>query len=407
MPQRSAAVAVSIAVALCLGAAVGCGTGRAPGGESDTRHTPPARQAEPEVESQASGDKTTRWTSHITAYATALPAIPNARLQLPRISPDSKWIAYLDREDADALIPNDSVVTGKDLDGVSLWVRPVDSPDGARSVAGSGACWPSWSPDGKVLLFVSYDPDDHRRSSLGLYDVDTGVVGRKSVGLRHMMMPTFNPARDRIAVSAYGEAPDTAIIFIVDPLSGQTLPGPASDRGAQMFPRWVGDRSLIFIELDEDAAYLMRWTLGDKYATQITRLSAPGSVFDARHILGGINDPLRGDGRAFAYYNMNENRVELVGITSPAHWRLPNGFIGGVWWGDDWFIAASDDRVELASSKRADDRADRPRMIHLVNGRWLPLWADHAQQAVILAGEDKTSGDFTLLKLWLTVGDED
>lgn len=345
-----------------------------------------------------------RWAGHVTAYAVSRPQIPNARLQLPRVSPDGRWIAYLDRDEAGAPITPDGLITGKGLSGVSLWVRRVDDTQDAKAVALTGACWPSWSPNSRVLAFVTYGPQRH--GSLGMYEVDTGTIRRLAVGLRHVMMPTIGTG-GLVAVSAYGEVPDSALIFIVDPKTGQALPGPPVEHGAQLYPRWVGLNTLLYIELSQDTAYLKRWALGDDQPTNVAKLTGPESIFDAQHMLAGIGNPLRTDVGAYAYYNLTQDRVEMLDLATLTVRQLPKGFRGGAWWGGDWFIAGADDRVELASSLRTSGDTDQPRMIRLLTGRWLPIWANHEQQAVLLVGEGDTPARFKLMQVWLSASDQD
>lgn len=344
-----------------------------------------------------------RWTGQVTAYAVMRPELPNALLQLPRVSPDSRWIAYLDRAGDGPPISSDALITGRGLRGFSLWLRSIESDDDAKAVAYSGACWPVWSPDSRQLCFVTYDED--QRASLGVYDTGAGTIAKHAVGLRHMLMPAAGPT-GLVAVSAYGEVPDRALIFIVDLDSGQALPGPPGEHGAQIYPRWISSRTLVYIELAGDVAHLRSWEMGSDKPNTLATLPAPASIFDAQHLLAGINDPLRHDLGAYAFYNPSLDRVELVDYATITARALPAGFRGGAWWGDDWFIAGADDRVELASSRRTDGDTGSPRMIGLLTGRWLPIWADRSRQAALLLGESDTPGRFKLMQLWLTAGDD-
>ena len=367
----------------------------------------PVSMADRADSEQPDGDtdgSSNRWSGHISAYASACPPIPNARLQLPAVSPDAKWIAYLKPSDTGVFPGSDGLITGKGLQGVSLWVRAVAEDEAPTAIASSGACWPSWSDDGRVLAFVTFDQD--RRSTLGLYHLDTGVIQRKGVGLRCVLMPTIAPDGGRVAVSAYGELPNRALIFIIDPLTNQALPGPPAGDGAQLLPRWINDNTLIYLETTEDAVELKRWTLGDESAATLARLPGPASIFDAQHMLAGIDNPIRPDLRVFAYYNLLEDRIEMLDLASQKTRVLPKGFQAGSWWGNDWLIASSQNRVELVSSQRTSGDTDRPRMIRVITGRWLPIWADHDRQAVVLIGEAEDPDAFSLMRLWL-VAEED
>ncbi len=363
-----------------------------------------ANKQDTEQQDQDDSGPSNRWSGRITAYASPCPPIPNARLQLPAVSPDAKWIAYLKPNDTGGTPGGDGLITGKGLNGVSLWVRSVAEDEEPTAVASTGACWPSWSDDGRVLAFVTFDQD--RRSTLGLYNLDTGVIQRKAVGLRCVLMPVIAPDGKRIAVSAYGELPDQALIFIIDPLTSQALPGPPAGNGAQLLPHWINNNTLIYLETMKDAVALKRWTLGEDRAATIARLPGPTSIFDAQHMLAGIDNPIRPDLGAFAYYNPAEDRIEMLDLTSLKTRALPGGFQAGSWWGSDWLVASAEDRVEMVSSRRTSGETDRPRMIRAITGRWLPIWADHAQQAVVLIGQAEDPDTFSLMRLWLVAEDD-
>ena len=358
------------------------------------------------AEDQASKqlDSSNQWTGHITAYAAMCPPIPNARLQLPVVSPDAQWIAYLKSDDTQDSADSDSLITGKGLHGTSLWVRPLNKEEEPKAVAYHGASWPSWSADGRILAFVTFDQNRH--SSLGIYDIQSGVIERKAVGLRCVLMPSIAPNHEHVAVCAYGEVPDQALIFIIDPRTSQAQPGPPAGTGAQLLPRWISNDTLIYLETSQDGVSLNRWTLGDQTVTKVAHLPGPSSIFDVQHLLTCINDPIRPDIGAYAYFNPAENRIEVFNFTSGTTRVLPAGFQGGSWWGDDWLVASSDDRVELVSSRRTSGDADRPRMLRALTGRWMPIWADHERQSVILVGEAESLDTFSLMQLWLVAEDE-
>ena len=189
-----------------------------------------------------------RSTGSVTAVASVRPPVPNVGVQLPAVSPDGRWIAFLDQDDAAAPAQPDDLVTGRNLGGLSLWVRAVDAKGPARNVAVGGVAWPAWSADSKTLAFVAYD--DELGCTLGLHDVASGVTRRKAVGLRHMMMPAISPDGRRVAVAAYGNVPDQALIFTLDLATDAALPGPpATLPGAQLLPRWIDDDTLVYVQL--------------------------------------------------------------------------------------------------------------------------------------------------------------
>lgn len=386
-----------------LWVSVGCATQK-PWLQAGAQQLETINQPRPDDQLREAGKPTNQWTARITAYAAACPPIPNARVQLPAVSPDAAYIAYLQTRSDNNTPGADSLITGTGLAAVSLWVRELEEETEPTMVASSGACWPSWSRDGRSLVFVTFDRDRH--SALGIFDVETGMIQRKSVGLRCVLMPSLSPDNSLVAVSAYGEIPDHALIFIIDPRSAQATPGPPSTAGAQLYPRWINNNTLIFLELTEEGVNLKRWSIGDQRAATLAQLPGPASIFDAHFMLAAINNPLRPDIGAYAYLNTAENRVEIHDLESDTTRALPMGFQSGSWWGDDWLISANNDRVELVSSRRTSGTADKPRMVRALTGRWLPIWADHATQAAILIGASEDPDAFALLRLWLVAEDD-
>src|SRR5690606_31158615 len=194
-----------------------------------------------------------------------------------------------------------SLIDGNGLAAVRLVVRAVDGEADEHVVATPGPCWPAWI-NRHELLFVSYA--GRGTCALAIYDVRTRRTQRKSLGLRHMVAPA--PHRDgrRVAVSGWGNVPDESVIFLADLDNLRLDPGPpvTPGRGAQIFPRWIGDDTLLYVELGEDHARLMRWTIGDRQAHEVATLAAPPTVHDAHHILGGVYDPVSPGLQHYAAY---------------------------------------------------------------------------------------------------------
>ena len=181
-----------------------------------------------------------RSTGSVTAVASVRPPVPNVGVQLPAVSPDGRWIAFLDQDDAAPPARPDDLVSGRNLGGLSLWVRAVDAPGPARNVAVGGVAWPAWSADSTTLAFVGYD--DELGCTLGLHDVAAGTTRRKAVGLRHMMMPAISPDGRRVAVAAYGNVPDQALVFTLDLATDAALPGPPATPARGATPAPLGRR---------------------------------------------------------------------------------------------------------------------------------------------------------------------
>lgn len=179
---------------------------------------------EPPLAGGGSAREAQHWSSGVSAVGSDRPQIPNAGLQLPTVSPDGRWVAYLDHDRDSGRIGGESWITGRGLDAVSLWVRRVESDGLARNVAVGHAAWPTWSEDGKTLLFISHDP--RTGGGLGLHDLETGITRRISAGLNRMFAPGISPSGRYVAVSGYGAHADDAVLFLIDLTTGRAEPGP-------------------------------------------------------------------------------------------------------------------------------------------------------------------------------------
>ena len=172
----------------------------------------------------------------------------------------------------------------------------------------------------------------------------------------------------------------------------------------------------------------MRRTLGGSSAIPVAPLNAPASVFDAQHLYAAIARPVSPDGNSLAYLNLAAGRIELVNLSDifDSASALPEGYRAGAWWGERWFVAADDRRIDLVQLELSgpdlptDDASavsgggggggsgsgggsgdgDLPRL-HLLDGRWVPLWADADQQSILLIGESDRPDRFSVLQLWV------
>lgn len=355
------------------------------------------------VEALAPQREARRWSGGVTAVAAARPGLPRAGAVLPRVSPDGRWVAFLDLGESQGEASPDRWVNGRGLAGVSLWLRGVEADGLARNIALDHVAWPTWSPDGSALWFVSYDPETG--CALAWHDVASQRTRRLAVGLSHMLTPAVSPDGQRVAVSAYGELPDEAVLFIIDRDGGQASPGPPPTLGgAQLMPTWLDADTLLFVELDEHGGGLMRWTLGEAQAEPVAPLDLPASIFDAVHLHAGIPQPVSPNRRWFAYYSSTRDRVALIDLHGGGAVALEVGDRAGAWWGDEWFVAGNDDRLSLVAPPVGgvdeQERGDPARM-NLLTGRWVPLWTDPASGSMLLVGEGDEPGRFGFLQLWV------
>ncbi len=407
--------------------------------------------AKPEEVGGALG-KTQVYSMGVTAMGSSRGEIENVGLQLPRVSPDGKWIAYLvngadwdhvagvekarDELAVDLAVDFDQLVTGRGLDAVGLAVRPIGGGE-ATLVAKRGACWPVWFGDSEQLLFVSYDQVNG--CALGIYDVKTGTVQRKAVGLRHMLMPAVSGDGKKVAVVGYGELADDANVFVVDLATGQVQAGPhdkdrsngdagkdevgvAGEKAQEkkqgnswkvagetaIYPRWVGDEDLLFLRLNKGnekaEGWLMRWQIGAREARRVGAIKLPSSIYDAQHCHAGILEALSPNLGWYAYYDVISDEMVLQHLMGEDEITAGAEMRSGAWWDDDWLVAANDREVMLVSTTERVKEGGRALTLRLLRGQWAVLWADRSEQSVILVGPSGNSGDkFAILQLWLVL----
>ncbi|MEM6332673.1 MAG: hypothetical protein AAF823_04970 [Planctomycetota bacterium] len=355
-----------------------------------------------------SGESTT-WQGRVSAVGRALPDLPATTLQLPAVSPDGRWIAFLEDDPDQPPATPESAITGNGIEHVRLRLRSLEA-EGAGEVIATGVAWPSWSDDGSALLFVNYDAQGV--AYIGLHDPDEGMTQLAAVGLRRMMMPRLSPDGQTVAVIAYNLVPDQAQLFVVDLATRQATPGPTSVGGAQLLPRWVSDEALVFVELagapdagEEDRATLRAWRRGGGASVELAELVAPDNIFDAQLLLAGVQRPLRPGGGAFALFEPAMGQVTLVELATGQ--RLPTlpRSVAGAWYGPEWFVAAGPQDVRMLHLPDPLDVPDAGRLqgVRLFDGQWAPLLADPNRQGLVLMGRSDDPTRRSLTQLWLQV----
>lgn len=348
-------------------------------------------------------DPVKSFSGKVTMAAATHPEVLHAGLQLPRVSPDGRWIATLAPIAPDAAGFNPaSLLDGDGLSAVQLIVSAVDGKSPAQVVHSPGPCWPTWL-DNDRLMFISYN--DRDSCALAIYDRATGNVQRKGFGLRHMFAPAAHPDAKRVAVCGWGNVPDDAVIFLADLDTLQLFPGPpVTETGrAQLFPHWLGGDTLIYVELGKEHATLRRWTVGERASHEIAQLSAPPDLHDAQHILGGIIDPVSPGLTHYAAFLPAHDAVVLTSLDDGSKVVTRRSTRAGAWWSDDWFVAAREDKLELVA---VDGQADPPNTLALLDGQWAPVWTSAKDKTLILVGPGSDASHLKVLQLWLVLEDE-
>lgn len=334
--------------------------------------------------------------SSVLSQGRQLPSVPNS-LQLPRVSPNGQWIAYLKNDDPSP--PNhESLVTGRGLSAISLWVRSINSTR-PRIVLGSGACWATWSVDGKKLFYISYDA--RHRCSLGIHDLASGRSRLLAAGVRHMMMLAPSPSGTHLAVSTYGELPEKARIFIIDLTNGEARPGPMATGGPQLWPHWLDDQTLLYVTYDKDDASLRRWTVSTQHGQTVMALKMPHTVFGAMRLFASVSRPLSSDLRHLAYYEMEQDRLAIADLATARIYPMNRGFQAGTWLGADKFLATSSQALESHSIPPGSGAAGS---VKVWPGSCIPLWTDTKDHHIIFVSLARNPSVFKLTEMWLAYG---
>lgn len=160
----------------------------------------------------------------------------------------------------------------------------------------------------------------------------------------------------------------------------------------------------------------MRWVLGQSTSRRVSELSLPNSVFDAIHLQAGMAGPLSPSQRWYAYYAVQEQQLEWVGLNESRRVELKPESVAGAWWSEEWFVAADDRSIRMIAVPGPDDTgadagasavisADTLPQMTLLPGRWVPVWADAEAKSMLLIGESDQPDRFRFLQLWLKTKD--
>lgn len=328
-------------------------------------------------------------TGRFRTQMRVLAVLPNASLQLPLVSPNGRWVAYLQTKDAVEPPEPDAAWTGQGLNDVCLWVLPLDPPAQPRMVS-AGAAWPVWLPDSRQLAFVSYD--QQQRCSLGLYDVDSALAQRLGIGLPHLVAPTPSPDASRIALLSFNPSSAATRLYLYDVKTQQAQPVPLpADVLWQIRPMWIGNHALLFLGRTKQTGAIYGYSLRDGRAEQLATLELPEQAMEALASQTGIDLSLAPDGRHLALYEFSRNRIVLHDLQEQRFFHLPEGSHAGLWIASAQFLWSGENRTEVIRPGQ-ESRA-------VFRGPCLPRWHKAATRQLILLAPGPEPWTFQLIDM--------
>jgi len=144
-----------------------------------------------------------------------------ARDANPTWSPDGNWIAW-----STDLVPQKADDLGAGAGALqNIWIMPASSPEKKRQLTTEGGVMPSFSPDGKRIVYISYQDKDSNGAVYEL-EIATGATRRLTSGKFLNLYPSYTPDKaaiilTRIDVDTNGDGTidrkDAGQIIRIDP----------------------------------------------------------------------------------------------------------------------------------------------------------------------------------------------
>ena len=348
--------------------------------------TPPSHRTK---SVEVSGRWSSAEVSHVRVQMQSLGEVSNSGLLLPTVSPDGRWVAYLKfRGDQPPAL--DSLWSGKNMQGMSLHVRETHPDAPVREICSSGAIWPAWSPDSGQLLFISYKSNG--ACELNFYDVSTEETDRLDVGYRQMMTPALSPSGEKIAFIAAGEKGNRPRLFIMRLEDRQVTPCPVeSPEERDLSPSWTADGRIVFIRQIGTEAGIVHWKPGEFPPEMLSQIYMSDSTMGRVQAFSGLGRSLSPNDQRLAYYDVSENRINLVPLQDGATVELKPGTRAGCWLGPRQFVAATNTELRLF--------IDGKRSALLARGAWLPLGRIEGTNQLILCTRGSHRRAFQLIRM--------
>ncbi len=314
---------------------------------------------------------------HVQLAVEPLGSLPNNGLLLPSVSPDGRWMACLQAPPDKPPDPA-SLLSGKGLQDMSLVVRDVARGLKARTICDGGACWASWSPDSRQLVFIAYRED---RCQVGLHDLAAGQTRYLTLPLKTMLMPAMNPSLTQLALVGTTQKSDRLTVNVIDLATGKVRQ--SADDGSlwQLAPIWSGDRAVLYVSYQDGHAYVNRLAIGSP-SERLIEVNAPRDPMEATQLFAGLSGPLSADGHSLACYDPVSDAICIIDLATRQKRLLEQGTRGGCWMGQTMFAAATDTSLLLLPDVAKP--AGR-----LMQGQFLPRWAssDGAQLVACARGQ--------------------
>ena len=330
-------------------------------------------------------------TTHVRFTLQQLGRVPNSGLQLPVISPDGGWIAFL-RISGSSPVDPAATFDGHGLERVGLSIRQLVPKAEPRLVCDSGVAWHCFSTDGSELIFIRYTQPG--TCEVGLYEVASGQTRWLRPELPRLIMPALEGSGGRLAAVSYSVSIEDARVHVIDLDTGLAMPVPKEDEyGPQLWPCWQDEQTLLYLKCTSFTIYLKAWRPTNSLAELLSELDASGSSRSALSHRVSLGSALSPNGRRLAYYESAADRIIIADFARGTSRRLKPKTRAGCWLDDQYFLAATDQALWLIGPTENYSR--------ILDGRWLPRWGDGQTGEAILCGAGPSLGVFELVKLKL------